>query len=480
MKRKTWWLVLILLLAAGLRFFRLDARSLWFDEALSVLIGRLTLQQVLAGAAGSSHPPGYYLLLHLWQALGTSDWLLRYPSVFASLLSVSLAYRLGVSLFDRRAGLVAALGMAISPLQVYYAQETRMYALVTALALGTVWCLLRAVQGPRSAMALVGYAVLAVLGLYTHYYVAWVLLSVHVWLLLNGRRFRDLWVPLGITDFGIGLAFFPQLGQAVREAGEFMGKDWRGRPNPLAPLAMPEYLLFGHAVPIFWWWAVRVAVAMVLLAFVLLELARGRKRAWRRQAGLVLLVAALPPSLVVAISWLVQPLYQARSFVVLAPFLVLFLAQGIAGALPKRSPIPWVGSLLGALMLLGVMLSFSRPDVAKPETGEAMTIVARDFQEGDLCLHLDETYPTALVYQPLVSPALLDAGQAYWLRPEVYQLLGGRIVSAKDLPVKERLWLVVADRSSQPWEALLKRIGDEKRVEDVWRWDQLTLYLYDG
>jgi mannosyltransferase len=481
MKRRYWWLVLILLLAAGLRFFRLDARSLWFDEALSVLIGRLTLSQVLTGAAGSSHPPGYYLLLHVWQAagMGGHDWLLRYPSVVASLLSVALTYRVGRALFDGRVGLLAALGMALAPFQVYYAQEARMYALATALALGATWCFVRGVREPRSVVAWIGYALLAALGLYTHYFVAWVLLSLHLWLLLVRRRSRNLWPRLLGADFAIGSAFLPQIARALREAGEFMGKEWREFPSPLAPLTMPEYLIFGHAVPVYWWWGVRVTVVTVLLAFVILEWARGHNRVWRRWAGLALLVAVLPPFLVVVISWLLQPLYLARSFAMLAPFLVIFLAQGIAVAPSRRSPVPWVGLLLGVLMLLGMALSFTQPDVAKPAVRQAMSTVAEDFQEGDLCLHLDETYPAALVYEPQTSPALLEVGQAPWLQPEVYRLLGGRVVSGGDLSGGGRLWLVVTDRSSQPWEEVMQEVGRERRLVDSWRWEFLTLYLYE-
>ncbi|MBN1811545.1 MAG: glycosyltransferase family 39 protein [Anaerolineae bacterium] len=482
MKRRHWWLVLILLLAAGLRFFRLDGRSLWFDEALSVLIGRLTLQQVLSGAAGSSHPPGYYFLLHVWQALGMGggDWLLRYPSVFASVLSVVLTYRVGRSLFDGRTGLLAALGMAIAPFQVYYAQEVRMYAPATALTLGVTWCFVCVIRRPRAVATWVGYAFLAALGLYTHYFVAWVLLCFHLWLLMIGQRSRNVWLSLLLTDSAIGLTFLPQTKQFLRETGEFMGMAWREPPNPLAPLTMPEYLLFGHVVPTYWWWGVRVAVVTLSLAFATLEWVRGRNRVRRRWAGLLLLVAVLPPVLVVAISWLVQPVYLARSFAMFAPFLVLFLAQGVAMVWSRLSPTRLAGLLLGGLMLVGTMVAFTQPDISKPPVREAQAIVTAGFLEGDLCLHLDETYPSALVYGPEESLALLDVGQHSWLRPSVYQVLGGRLVTPGEaLATEGRLWLVISDRSSQPWEEFLGQVEQQRRLSDSWRWDFLTMYLYE-
>lgn len=484
MKRKHWWLVLILLLAAGLRFFRLDGRSLWFDEALSVLIGRLTLQQVLGGAAGSSHPPGYYFLLHVWQAvgMGKGDWLLRYPSVFASVLSVGLIYGVGRSLFDGRTGLLAALGMAIAPFQVYYAQEARMYAPATVLTLGVTWCFVCGIRRPRAVAAWVGYALLAAFGLYTHYFVAWVLLGFHLWLSIFARRFRGVWLPLLIADLAVGLAFLPQVVQFFGQASDYLAGEmaWQVRPHPLLPLVTLEYLLFGHSVRgVIWWWGVRVAVTLVLVALATLEWARRRNRTWRRRAGMMLLIATFPLFAVVVISWLVEPIYLERSFAMIVPFLVLFLAQGMAAPPSRLSPTPWMGLLLGVLLAVGTVVQFAVPDIAKPPVREAMAVVAEGFRAGDLCLHIDETYLAALVYEPELFPALWHIG-AWKMRPSTYEVLGGRLLTPEEaLAAKGRLWLVVADRSSQPWEVFLARVEQGRRLSDSWRWDFLTVYLYE-
>ena len=483
-KRERWWLLSIILLAAGLRFFRLGARSLWFDEALSVLIGRLTLWQVLTGAAGSSHPPGYYLLLHVWQAagMGSNDWLLRYPSVFASLLSVALVYRVGSLLFDRRAGLLAAFGMALAPFQVYYAQEARMYALATALTLGSTWCFIRMVKQSSILGACVGYVLCSALGLYTHYFVAWVLLSLHLWLLLAGRRFRGAWRPILLADLLIGLGFLPQVVQFVGQTGDYLGGEmaWQARPHPLLPLTTLEYLLFGHSVGgALWWWGVRVAVVLLVAAVVALELARRRDRVWRRWGALLLLTMLFPLFAVVAISWLSAPIYLERSFAMLAPFLVLFIAQGVAAAPSRFSPTPWVGLLLAGLLAVGSVVHFAVPDIAKPPVREAMAVVAADFREGDLCLHVDETYLAGLVYEPVLEQALWHI-DAWKMRPETYRILGGHLVAPEEaLEAEGRLWLVVAGRSSQPWAEVLGQIEPERQLRDSWEWKFLTLYLYE-
>ncbi len=58
-------LLAILLLATGLRFYRLDAQSFWNDEGNAARAAERSIPLILEAAAGDIHPPGYYLLLHL-------------------------------------------------------------------------------------------------------------------------------------------------------------------------------------------------------------------------------------------------------------------------------------------------------------------------------------------------------------------------------------------------------------------------------
>jgi hypothetical protein len=105
--------------------------------------------------------------------------------------------------------------------------------------------------------------------------------------------------------------------------------------------------------------------------------------------------------------------------------------------------------------------------------------VAAGFREGDLCLHIDETYLAALVYEPELEPALWHI-DAWKMRPETYRVLGGRLVTPEEaLTTEGRLWLVVADRSRQPWKEVLEEVGRNRRLGNSWRWEFLTLYLYE-
>ena len=61
---RRWVLIAILLLAFGLRLYRLGVGSLWYDETVSVHLAAKSLSALVAHTAGDIHPPGYYVLLH--------------------------------------------------------------------------------------------------------------------------------------------------------------------------------------------------------------------------------------------------------------------------------------------------------------------------------------------------------------------------------------------------------------------------------
>ena len=78
MKRSFWVLVAILILAAAMRFFQLDAQSFWNDEGTSARVAERSLPLITAAAIGDIHPPLYYYVLHFWRGLwGASEFALR-------------------------------------------------------------------------------------------------------------------------------------------------------------------------------------------------------------------------------------------------------------------------------------------------------------------------------------------------------------------------------------------------------------------
>ncbi len=123
----------VTLAACFLRFYRIGGKSIWLDEAFSVWIAGHSLWEGWQWLIRiDQHPPLYYSLLHLWiELFGELQGAVRTLSALFSTLTVPLFYVAGRRLLDRSTAAVAVGILAISPFHVQFAQETRMYALLT-------------------------------------------------------------------------------------------------------------------------------------------------------------------------------------------------------------------------------------------------------------------------------------------------------------------------------------------------------------
>ncbi|MHB0859243.1 MAG: glycosyltransferase family 39 protein [Anaerolineae bacterium] len=171
-----WLLLLLVLLAFGLYLWRIEAKSIWWDEGLSLYRAQQDPAYILSnriqfpGAdTTDQHPPLYFLVLHAFtQLAGESDLVLRLPSALSATLLVPLLYALGMRLRGRRVAMLAALFGALSPFYLWYAQEARPYTMVTALGLASVLLLWSALTERRWSLAL-GYGLVTAAALATQY-----------------------------------------------------------------------------------------------------------------------------------------------------------------------------------------------------------------------------------------------------------------------------------------------------------------------
>src|SRR5919107_2404971 len=158
------------LLMAGSLLIRLSGleSGYWIDEGIAVGIASHSLTDIPGTLSMDGSPPLYYLLLHGWMGLvGEGEAATRALSLIFALIAVPVAYWAGNAIFDRRTGVLAAVGVAACPFLNYYAQETRMYSLVVLLSLLASACFILAfLRGRRGH--LVGLGVWMTLLLYTH------------------------------------------------------------------------------------------------------------------------------------------------------------------------------------------------------------------------------------------------------------------------------------------------------------------------
>jgi uncharacterized membrane protein len=141
-------LLTLLLLAFAVPLSGLTAQSLWRDEIDALRFSQDSLGTLLGNFSRAGwNGPLYYLVLRSWVGLaGQSAFALRYLSLLCSVLGVALLYRLGRDWFSPGLGAVAALLMALSPYGTWYAQETKMYAMLPPLVLAILYLYRRALE----------------------------------------------------------------------------------------------------------------------------------------------------------------------------------------------------------------------------------------------------------------------------------------------------------------------------------------------
>ena len=356
----------ILLLAAGLRFYALGRQSLWNDEGTSVAVAQRDLAAIARNAAADIHPPLYYVLLSRWlRVLGTGEAAARSLSALLGVGLVALTYALGRVLLGWRPALAAAFLAAISPFQVYYSQEARMYMLLAVIAAGAVLALARWARQP-AWLSLAALALLEAAGLWTHYSFVFVVLALNLAFLLSLRRgtLRRL-VPWVATQVAALLLYLPWLPVALRQAGSWPGPAKAAFWPALADAG--RWLLFGPAIE------TRAALACVILS-ALLALA-GWALIWRqpdrakrpppcpppdRWAGrwpalLLLLWLGLPVALIFALG-LYREAYL-KFLLVCSPAACLLLGAALTWPWTGRPPVGWGRAVLrGAQLLLGAGL----------------------------------------------------------------------------------------------------------------------------
>lgn len=152
--------LLIMIIATGLRFNGITFDSMWLDEAYQTVVDsvginpqtlHLLSDEPIIYSPGKPRsvgrvmwnfrrvdylcPPLYFLALNRWMtAFGMSDFAIRSLSALFSLLAVAVVFFGTRKLFNDKTALFAAGIMAIAPYDIYYAQEARMYSLVTLTA----------------------------------------------------------------------------------------------------------------------------------------------------------------------------------------------------------------------------------------------------------------------------------------------------------------------------------------------------------
>lgn len=411
-----WLLAAIVLLAFALRLYRLGAEGLWYDEAVSVYLAGKSLPALVSHTAGDIHPPGYYVLLHAWTRLaGRSEFAVAYPSLFFGVLLVVLARWAGKRVFGDRAGLLAAFLVAISPYNIWYSQEVRMYTLGAVLGMGVLGAVIRGGIGTTSGRQnglgwLVAYAGFAALGLWALYYFAFLLVAINLligcWWVVSARR-RAGWAWLGrwlLAQAVVLLLYAPWLPTAWHQVSEPPVPPWRGFTDLGHMLAETwSALCLGQSVdPAQVWPALLVFAALFAIGLFSRRLAPARGGTGAGASWLPWLLGghAFLPVLLIYLASFLTPLYHVRYVFTYSPPFFPVVAGGLSWLWQRWRPVAWL-----SLAVIAVFSGFSLyayhadPRYASDDHRAATRFLEERWRPGDAILvNAGYAYTALLTY----------------------------------------------------------------------------------
>lgn len=399
------WSIGLALLALALRLFQLSEWSWWHDEALTVLLAQKSLNEIVAITAADVHPPLYYFIIKLYLTLGQNEFTVRLPSALFGTGAVVGLYCFGRDLFDEWVGLIGAGLLALSPLQLFYSQEARMYTQLLFFTIFSAWSFWRALR-ENDWLWWGLFTVSAVLACYTAYFAFPVLGAMLLYVFGVDRR-RDRMKRFLIAGSVVFLLYLPWLGIFLSQTGAVSQTYWIAPPHPLLLFTTLAGFFTGTTLPP---WGLAVAIAATLL--ILFVALNGARHALRRRVDvkplLWLLLWGFVPLLglfLISLTWV--PLFQLRTVIIAAPAFYLLVAWTISRTPYRKFNLLLFLPLLG-MMLLASFNFYFNPAFAKPPWREAAYYVESRVQPGDVVLHTSPgSFLPFLAYRPSVAHYLL-------------------------------------------------------------------------
>ena len=448
--RNTCALMLLTFLAAIVRLLTMQDAGIWFDEAVSLLIAKNNIYHIIAGSPGVSvNPPVYYILLHLWSQFAGGEAGARLLSVFFGLAAVIMAYLLALRLMGERVALLAALIFAVSPFQVYYSQELRMYSLLTFLSLGIIYSTAGILQRER-IVDWIGLVFFSIAGLYTHYFAALVIAVSMGLIAASAYRQRGMIMKAFIACIIIAALFAPWIPSFMNNTGEvYTAKSTVAEVHSnicpaIFPLGTFKSFSIGNeqTISLADYSRAYFIIIPACLIFIFLFVLGMTGGVHRKKAIKMSMYIFIPIAMTMIISIKMMDVYLNRYLIICTGPFYLLVSRGLSLLAERRRLFALLTLFLVGLCLAANFNRSLNPDYRREEFRQAALYVAQNAYPGDRVSHpsiftlypfleyngrktdeylfLDKTISSrtyGLIPYRTIVPADLTRGRVWWVMP---------------------------------------------------------------
>ena len=367
-------------------------QSIWFDEAYSAYLVRGDFSDIWRLTALDVHPPFFYFCLRIWTLIfGTTDFAMRFMSVFFGCVAIVFTFQLARRWFGNKAATVGIFLMSLSPIFIRYGQEMRMYTLVFAIVTAAGYVLTRALDTGKRHYWII-YGVLVSLGMWTQYLtaIAWIAQLAYIIYHYGGLK-NTLHQKYILMSYVLAvLLFVPWLPSFFIQLVTVQRGFWIPEPTLASiPGFLSESLVYTDADGTNSWFAIIVALAYISLGVLAYRLLKKTTNTTKKHFIFIFSMVVLPPALLFLLSLPpLSSLFVDRYILYSAGF--IWLLAGIILALsPRRKLLPafCTIAMLGCALIGIINVESREPRGYVKEIYEDVAAVAKD---GEAILAADE------------------------------------------------------------------------------------------
>lgn len=340
--------------AVSLRY--LMPLSLRLDESQSLWQASHSYAGMLQVVAKDVHVPLYHSILHFWiMYLGDSVETVRSLSLIFFLATIPLMYVFARQALSRGWALFVVVLYSSSPFMNWYGSETRMYTLLVLMSLLSQIFFVKIIKENKGWFA---YGLVAVVGVYSHYFFSFTLATQGLFYLLNYKKFAPgTFKKLAIVMILAGLSLSPWLRY-------FISMGAGANESPLLP--KPSTVDFFNAFSQFafgfqdnHWNTILVSFwpALVLIGFFAIQ----RNLRMTTTMQYMLTAAFVPVLAAYGLSMVVTPFFLSRYMITVVPSLTILVVWFVSHYRFKLAVI------LCALLLLTTCATFAE-EIRNPES----------------------------------------------------------------------------------------------------------------
>ncbi|MBN2735622.1 MAG: glycosyltransferase family 39 protein [Spirochaetales bacterium] len=312
--------------------------QLWYDEAITMYFSDLAFDNMLneIGFNGTeSNPPLYHLVIKALRIIfGDNLFILRGFSALCTSLMLVIIYWFVRKKLCNEIALIATLTLLANPVIISFAQELRMYALVSLVVfLSIIFFYLWLDKNQKRFFFL--YILFVIIGIYTHYYALFIIFISSAYFIKqiskkHTSHSRIMLIGFYVTGLAIILvAFLPWLLAFMQQINAISDNNWTETPDNLLFFKAISYFVTTKFAR-----DVNIIPHFIISSFILIVGAYGVYYSFRTKKYLNLIFLFLagfitPLLLSFIYSSLFHSIINFRYFILFFPCYMILFAFGI-------------------------------------------------------------------------------------------------------------------------------------------------------